>query len=49
MFKRESKVAIEISHADYRLIVESLIQLRNRLIEEGRFTDAVDEMLLNLG
>lgn len=48
MFKREKKVAIEISFEEYRLILESLVQLRNRLISEGRYTDAVDEMLLSL-
>lgn len=48
MFRREKKVAIEISSEDYRLILESLVQLRNRLLAEGRYTDAVDEMLLSL-
>ena len=47
MFKRK-KVAIEISAEDYRLILESLVQLRNRLLAEGRYTDAVDEMLEKL-
>ena len=48
MFKRNKQVAIVISAKDYRLILESLVQLRNRLLAEGRYTDAVDEMLLSL-
>lgn len=32
--------------AERRLIIESLNNLRSRLIAAGRFTDAVDELLL---
>ena len=31
---------------DVRIIVRALIDLRNKLIGEGRYTDAVDEILL---
>lgn len=35
---------------DYELnnIIKALIELRNQLIEEGRYTDAVDDLLLVL-
>ena len=33
---------------EIRIIVMSLIELKNQLIKEGRYTDAVDELLLNL-
>ena len=31
---------------DVRIIVRALIDLRNKLIGEGRYTDAVDEILI---
>lgn len=33
---------------DVRIIVRALIDLRNKLIAEGRYTDAVDEILIKL-
>ncbi len=48
MFRRERKVIVEVSAAEYRLILESLLALRNRLISDGRYTDPVDEMLMKL-
>lgn len=48
MFKRQKKVIIEVTAEEYRLMCESLLALRNRLIAEGRYTDAVDEMLIKL-
>ena len=48
MFRIEKKVVVEVSRAELRLMRESLLQLRNRLIEAGRYTDAVDDMLLRL-
>jgi hypothetical protein len=48
VFRRERKVIVEVSAAEYRLILESLLALRNRLISDGRYTDPVDEMLMKL-
>ena len=33
---------------DVRILVRALIDLRNKLIGEGRYTDAVDEILLKI-
>ena len=30
------------------IIINALIELRNQLIREGRYTDAVDELLIKL-
>ena len=30
------------------LIIIALIELRNRLLEDGRYTDAVDELIIKL-
>jgi hypothetical protein len=48
MFRRERKVIVEVSSAEYRLILASLLALRNMLISEGRYTDPVDELLMKL-
>lgn len=48
MFRREKKVYVEVTAAEFRLMIESLLALRNHLIREGRYTDCVDEMLVKL-
>ena len=48
MFGRRKKVKVAVTAAELRLIHESLLVLRNRLISEGRYTDPVDEMLIKL-
>lgn len=37
---------LALDTAERRLIIESLNNLRSRLIAAGRFTDVVDELLL---
>ena len=37
---------LALDTAERRLIIESLNQLRSRLIAAGRYTDAVDEVLI---
>ena len=34
------------THDEVRIIVIALIELKNKLLAEGRFTDAVDELLI---
>lgn len=48
--RKESAMAKKYKLDDYdvRIIVRALIDLRNKLIGEGRYTDAVDEILLKL-
>ena len=41
--KRKYKFDDEVN-----LIIIALIELRNRLLEEGRYTDAVDELIIKL-
>ena len=33
---------------EVRIIIRALVDLRNQLIAEGRYTDAVDELILKL-
>ena len=48
MFRRKKRYYVEVTAAEFRLVIDSLIALRNHLIEEGRYTDCVDEMLMKL-
>ncbi len=34
------------THDEVRIIVLALIELKNQLLAEGRYTDAVDELLM---
>ncbi len=34
------------THDEVRIIVLALIELKNQLLAEGRYTDAVDELLV---
>lgn len=33
---------------EINMIILALVELRNRLIEEGRYTDAVDELIIKM-
>ena len=46
--RRETKVVLEVTFSELRLMRESLLALRNRLIAEGRHTAPVDEMLVKI-
>lgn len=35
-----------LSYDEVRVIVIALVELKNQLIAEGRYTDAVDELLV---
>ena len=44
----KSKYHLALDDAELKLLVGSLNDLRSRLITEGRYTDAVDEVLLKI-
>jgi len=48
MFKREKKVCVEVSNAELRMLRNSLLNFRNKLISEGKHTDPIDEILIKL-
>ena len=37
---------LALTTEEWRLMIEPLNNLRNRLVSEGRYTDAVDEVLI---
>lgn len=43
---RKQKFNLILDDLRYDLIVVSLIEMKNKLISEGRYTDAVDEALI---
>lgn len=45
---RNQKYYIAIDEYERRIIINSLNNLRNKLIAEGRYTDAVDDILLKI-
>lgn len=43
---RELKYYIAMNEYERRIIIDSLNSLRNKLITEGRYTNAVDDILV---
>ena len=37
-----------LDEIEYRVLIRSLVQMKNRLIHEGCFTDCVDELILKV-
>ena len=44
----KEKYYIVLNEYEHKIIINSLNELRNRLIANGRYTDAVDELLLKI-
>ena len=42
---KEQKYHLYLSDDEYRRVLQSLIRLKNSLIAQGRYTDAVDDVL----
>ena len=42
------KRVLTLTTAEHRLMIQGLIQWRNKLLAQGRYTDAVDELLIKL-
>ena len=41
-----AKTKVALTYDEKRIIVMSLIELKNQPIREGRYTDALDELLI---
>lgn len=44
----QKKYYLYLSAKDYRVLVNSLVRMKNKLIQQGRFTDCVDELILKV-
>lgn len=42
------KRKFKFDDCEVNIIIKALIELRNQLIAEGRYTDAVDDLLIKL-
>jgi hypothetical protein len=43
---KQPKRILVLSSSEYRILLYGLIDFRNKLIQQGRYTDAVDELLI---
>ena len=44
----KQKYYVTLAGQERRMVIESLNRLRNKLISVGRYTDAVDELLIKV-
>ena len=44
----KQKYYLALNDQEQRFVIESLNQLRNKLFADGKYTDAVDEVLLKI-
>ena len=45
---RRVRYYLTITESEKHIILKSLIQMKNKLIREGRFTDCVDELITKI-
>lgn len=45
---KEPKRILTLDSAEYRLMLHGLLRFRNKLLEQGRCPDAVNELLIKL-
>lgn len=44
----KKKHYLYLNEAEHSILIKSLVQLKNRLIRVGRFTDCVDDLILKV-
>ena len=45
---REQKYHIYLDSHERKLLIQSLVELKNQLIQQGRYTDCVDELIFKV-
>lgn len=45
---REKKIRLCLNSEEKAIVLDCLIDLRNRMIEEGKYTDCVDDMIIKI-
>jgi hypothetical protein len=43
-----TNIKVKLTYEEQRILIMGLVELKNRLIEEDRYTDAVDELIIKL-
>ena len=46
MFRK--RYYLYLDDTEYSILVKSLVQMKNKLIQQGRFTDCVDDLILKV-
>ena len=44
----QKKRYLYLSETEYSILIKSLVRLKNKLIQQNRFTDCVDELLMKI-
>ncbi len=44
----KKKARLYLTAEEYRIVLQSLVNLKNELIRQGRYTDCVDDLILKL-
>lgn len=47
-FMREKKTHLYVDSQERTLLLHSLVELKNQLIQQGRYTDCVDELIFKV-
>lgn len=42
------KYYLYLNESEHSILVKSLVQMKNRLIQQGRFTDCVDDLIVKI-
>lgn len=45
---RKQKYYLYLTDAETSIVVQSLVALKNKLIQQGRYTDCVDELIMKI-
>ena len=45
---RTPKYYLYLTDEEYSLVMQALVSMKNKLIRESRYTDAVDELIIKL-
>ncbi|MEH2942249.1 hypothetical protein AALB52_07205 [Lachnospiraceae bacterium 38-14] len=45
---REKKVHLYVDSQERSILLHSLVELKNQLIQQGRYTDCVDELIFKV-
>ena len=43
-----TNIKVKLTYEEQRILIMGLVELKNHLIEEDRYTDAVDELIMKL-
>ena len=46
--RRDTKYQLYVDSQERTLLLHSLVELRNQLIQQGRYTDCVDELIFKV-